>query len=37
MTLEQVIDTFISMNAIIGVGLITLGDGLRDYVYSKMK
>lgn len=32
--ITQVIDEVIQLNHIIGVGLISLGDGLRDYCYK---
>jgi hypothetical protein len=34
MTVEAVIDCVIHANRIIGVGLITLGDALKDYCYK---
>lgn len=37
LTITDVIDVVIELNGIIGVGLITLGDGLKEYVYSKIK
>jgi hypothetical protein len=36
-TVEDFIDVVIEGNAIIGVGLITLGDKLKDYCYNKIK
>jgi hypothetical protein len=33
LTITDVIDAVIELNGIIGVGLITLGDGLKDYVW----
>lgn len=36
-TVEQFIDKVIGKNGIIGVGLITLGDTLKDYCYNKIK
>lgn len=35
LTITDVIDCVIDINGIIGVGLISLGDGLKDYVYNK--
>ena len=35
LTITYVIDCVIDINGIIGVGLISLGDGLKDYVYNK--
>ena len=35
-TLEQVIDSVIEANGIIGVGLISLGDHLRKYTHDKI-
>lgn len=32
--IEDVIDCIIDLNGIIGVGLITLGDNLKDYCYK---
>lgn len=37
LTLEKLMDYVIERNGIIGVGLITLGDYLKDYVLSKEK
>jgi hypothetical protein len=37
LTITNVIDTVIELNGIIGVGLITLGDQLHDYVKAKLK
>ena len=34
-TLTEVIDAIIEINGLIGVGLITLGDQLKEYCYSK--
>jgi hypothetical protein len=34
--LTDVIDEIIELNHIIGVGLITLGDNTKDYIYSKI-
>lgn len=36
LTLTDLIDVVIELNAIIGVGLITLGDNLSDYCKSKI-
>lgn len=33
LTLEKVIDVVVDSNAIIGVGLISLGDSIKDYIY----
>ena len=33
-TLTEVIDAIIEINGIIGVGLISLGDNLKEYCYS---
>lgn len=35
-SLTDVIDITIESNALIGVGLISLGDGLKEYCYSKI-
>ena len=35
LTITDLIDVVIEINGIIGVGLITLGDQLRKYVYNK--
>lgn len=32
LTITDAIDAFIELNAIVGVGLITLGDDLKDYI-----
>jgi hypothetical protein len=37
LTIEQVIDTVISLNAIIGVGLVSLGNHLKEYCYNKIR
>lgn len=39
LTITDVIDAFIDLNAIIGVGLISLGDDLSDYIidYGKQR
>lgn len=34
---EDVIDCVIELNGIIGVGLITFGEQLENYVHSKIK
>jgi hypothetical protein len=36
-TLTDIIDMVITENAIIGVGLISLGDNLKEYCYDKLK
>jgi len=36
-TIEHFIDAVIEGNSIVGVGLITLGDKLKDYCYNKIK
>lgn len=36
-TITQVIDEVIEINGIIGVGLISLGDGLKKYCHDKIK
>jgi len=36
-TLSDVIDAVIELNGIIGVGLISLGDSLKDYCYERAK
>jgi hypothetical protein len=36
LTLTDVIDVVIKLNGIIGVGLITLGEGLQEYVFDKI-
>jgi hypothetical protein len=33
---EEVIDVVIEINGIIGVGLISLGDALQEYVHNKI-
>ena len=35
--LDKVIDAVIEINGFIGVGLITLGDSLKEYVHNKIK
>lgn len=35
--ITDLIDVVIELNGFIGVGLISLGDGLKEYVYSKIK
>ena len=35
-TLENVIDAVIESNAIIGVGLISLGEHVKQYIYDKI-
>ena len=37
LTIMDVIDVVVGINAIIGVGLITLGDVLQQYCYDKIK
>lgn len=37
LTITNVIDNVIELNGIIGVGLISLGDGLKDYIWNKCK
>ena len=36
-TLTEVIDAVVEINGIIGVGLISLGDDLKDYCYNHTK
>jgi hypothetical protein len=36
LSITQVIDSIIDVNGIIGVGLISLGDNLKNYVYGKI-
>ena len=36
-TLTEVIDVVVEINGIIGVGLISLGDDLKDYCYNHTK
>lgn len=36
LTITDVIDTVVKLNGIIGVGLITLGEGLQEYVFNKI-
>jgi len=35
LTLDKLIDVVVDINGIVGVGLISLGDGLKKYTYSK--
>tara|TARA_R100000306_G_scaffold34954_1_gene35883 strand:+ start:299 stop:457 length:159 start_codon:yes stop_codon:yes gene_type:complete len=35
-TLSDVIDIVIEINSLIGVGLISLGDDVREYIYNKI-
>lgn len=35
--ITDLIDVVIELNAFIGVGLISLGDGLKQYCYNKIK
>ena len=37
LTVEMVIDAVIELNGFIGVGLITLGDQLKQYALDKLK
>lgn len=37
LTLVDVIDSVIELNGLIGVGLITLSDGIREYIINKNK
>jgi hypothetical protein len=37
LTIEKVIDAVVDVNGIIGVGLISLGDKLQDYVHYHPK
>ncbi len=37
LNITEVIDVVIELNGFIGIGLITLGDQLKDYCYSKIK
>ena len=37
LTITDVIDVVIELNGFIGVGLISLGDQLKTYVYSKIR
>ena len=37
LTIMNVIDNVIELNGIIGVGLISLGDGIRNYIIDKSK
>lgn len=36
LTITDVIDVVIEINAFVGVGLIILGDGLKQYIYQKI-
>ena len=36
LTIDIVLDVVIELNGIIGVGLITLGEGLQEYVFNKI-
>jgi hypothetical protein len=36
LTITDVIDVVVELNGFIGVGLISLGDGLRDYCHNKI-
>ena len=36
-TIEEVIDSIVELNGIVGVGLISLGDMLKEYCYAKVK
>lgn len=35
LTITDLIDVVVDINGYIGVGLISLGDGLKDYCYKK--
>ena len=37
LTITDLIDVVIELNGFIGVGLIRLGDDLKDYLYNKIK
>ncbi len=37
LTITDVIDVVVEMNGFVGVGLISLGDGLKKYVYDKIE
>ena len=37
LTLTDLIDVVVELNGFIGVGLIRLGDDLKDYCYDKIK
>ncbi len=37
LTITDLIDVVIELNGIIGVGLISLGDGLQKYTHNKIK
>lgn len=36
LTITDLIDVVVEINGIIGVGLISLGDGLQEYVHNKI-
>ena len=36
LTITDLIDVVVDMNGFVGVGLISLGDGLRDYCHNKV-
>lgn len=36
-TIEEVIDSVVDLNGMVGVGLISLGDALKEYCYAKVK
>lgn len=37
LTLTQLIDVVIEINGFVGVGLISLGDNTKEYIYSKIE
>jgi hypothetical protein len=37
LTITDVIDVVVELNGFIGVGLIRLGDDLKEYLYDKIK
>ena len=37
LTITDLIDVVIEINGIVGVGFISLGDGLKNYCYDKCK
>ena len=37
LTITDLIDVVIDLNGIIGVGLIGLGDNMKEYIYNKIK
>ena len=37
LTLTDLIDVVVELNGFIGVGLVQLGDNLKDYCYDKIK